>query len=174
MVLDCLGHRDIDLTRWEDYSGHPSILDTTFRLVGVPNFYISISGCPKLLPNFSSFRGTDMRTIQILNSVALLVPGALSTNAEDSGAEVDRGYENVIEEIVVTGKRRCGSWPIDHLHIRDCEFAELIKEVLPKAPPGLRAWNTSPRPYQAYNQKRVLPRHDARAGQVLLSQSRER
>jgi len=77
-------------------------------------------------------READMRTIHILKAVALLVLGALSANAEDSGTEVDRGYENVIEEIVVTGKRRCGSWPIDHLRIRDCEFAELIEEILPK------------------------------------------
>ena len=32
-----------------------------------------------------------------------------------------------IEEIVVKSPLRCGSWPVDHVGVVDCEFAELTK-----------------------------------------------
>ncbi|MCZ6642677.1 MAG: hypothetical protein O7F71_13950 [Gammaproteobacteria bacterium] len=38
----------------------------------------------------------------------------------------------VVEEVVVKGVSRCGSWPIRHQRLRGCEYAELRKEDLSK------------------------------------------
>ncbi len=36
-----------------------------------------------------------------------------------------------IDEIVVVGTNRCGSWPIEHYGLKGCEYVELRKEDLP-------------------------------------------
>ena len=70
-----------------------------------------------------------LRAMQILRSIALLAFCASSASA----AETDAGAipsEEVIEEIVVKGVNRCGSWPIQHQRLIGCEYVELNKKDL--------------------------------------------
>lgn len=70
-----------------------------------------------------------LRAMQILRSIALLAFCASSASA----AETDTGAipsEEVIEEVVVKGVNRCGTWPIQHERLIGCEYVELSKEDL--------------------------------------------
>ncbi len=71
-----------------------------------------------------------MRTMQIRTSIALLIcaSSAVAQETDTRGAH----WNEVIDEVVVVGVGHCGSWPIEHIRLRDCEFAELEKEELPK------------------------------------------
>ena len=71
-----------------------------------------------------------MRTMQILSSIALLI---CASSAVAQETDIRGVYPNeVIDEIVIVGAIRCGSWPIKHQRVRGCEFAELKKENRPK------------------------------------------
>jgi len=52
-------------------------------------------------------------------------------NAQDRDTRVILPAENS-NELIVLGAGRCGSWPIGHRELENCEFAELEKDDLPK------------------------------------------
>ncbi len=70
-----------------------------------------------------------MRTMQILSSIASLIC-ASSTVAQETDIRGAYPTED-IDEIVVVGVNRCGSWPIEHYRLKGCEYVELRKEDLP-------------------------------------------
>ena len=70
-----------------------------------------------------------LRALQILRSIALLAFCASSANAAQTDARAIHP-EEVIEEIVIKGVHRCGSWPIQHRGLIGCEYAELEKKYL--------------------------------------------
>ncbi len=70
-----------------------------------------------------------MRTMPILQSIALLTSYTSIAHAQEDNTRGTQPDE-VIEEVVVVGPSRCGSWPIEHESLRGCEFAELKKEDL--------------------------------------------
>lgn len=71
-----------------------------------------------------------MRTMPILPYIALLTLYTSIAHAQESNT---RGIDpdEVVEELVVVGVGRCGSWPIQHQSLKGCEFAELEKKNLP-------------------------------------------
>ena len=72
-----------------------------------------------------------MRTMLILLLIALFTFYISIAHAEESDTHaIDRN--EAIEELVVVGIGRCGSWPIPHQSLKGCEFAELDKDDLPK------------------------------------------
>jgi hypothetical protein len=78
-----------------------------------------------------SLRGSVMRTMLILLFIALLTFYTSIAHAQENNTRGIHSNE-VIDEVVVVGPSRCGSWPIEHQSLRGCEFAELKKEDLPK------------------------------------------
>ncbi|MCH7822737.1 MAG: hypothetical protein IIA07_12020 [Proteobacteria bacterium] len=71
-----------------------------------------------------------MRTMLILLLIALLTFYTSIAHAEESDTRGIDPHE-VIEELIVMGVSRCGSWPIAHQSLRGCEFAELERKNLP-------------------------------------------
>ena len=71
-----------------------------------------------------------MGAIQTGMCVALFACAAWA-NAQEPHANVIPPA-GVVEEVVVKGVSRCGSWPIRHQRLRGCEYAELRKEDLSK------------------------------------------
>ena len=76
-------------------------------------------------------REPDMRTRKILTTIVLAAFCASDAVAAQTDARGEYPNE-VIEEVVVVGESRCGTWPIEHQRLRGCEFAELKKEILPR------------------------------------------
>jgi hypothetical protein len=70
-----------------------------------------------------------MRIIQILSSIA----GSICISSIVAQETDIRGIHSNddIDEIVVVGVKRCGSWPIEHYRFKGCEYVELRKEELP-------------------------------------------
>ena len=62
-------------------------------------------------------------TIPLLICALSIGAQEINTNGSYSGEDID--------EIVVVGVRRCGSWPIEHYRFKGCEYVELRKEELP-------------------------------------------
>ncbi len=71
-----------------------------------------------------------MQAMHILRSLALLTFCVSSASAREIDSHTIRA-EEVIEEVVATSPYRCGSWLIEHLRIKGCEYAELKKDALP-------------------------------------------
>jgi len=67
--------------------------------------------------------------MQILSSIALLAFCASSASAAETDTLAIHPDE-VIEEVVVKGVNRCGTWPIQHERLIGCEYVELSKEDL--------------------------------------------
>jgi len=67
--------------------------------------------------------------MQILRFIALLSFCTCSASALEADTD-DLHNNEVIEEIVVKGVNRCGSWPIQHKRVRGCEYAVLKTEDL--------------------------------------------
>ena len=72
-----------------------------------------------------------MRTMLILLLIALFTFYISIVHAEESDTHAIDANE-VIEELVVIGVGRCGTWPIAHQSLKGCEFAELEMDDLPK------------------------------------------
>lgn len=70
-----------------------------------------------------------MRPMLILLFIALLTLDTSIAHGEQSNTREISPIE-VVEEVVVVGIGRCGSWPIAHQNLKGCEFAELEKENL--------------------------------------------
>jgi hypothetical protein len=70
-----------------------------------------------------------MRTLRILCSIALLICASSTVALE---TDIRGAYSNEdIDEVVAVGTNRCGSWPIEHYRLQNCEYVELRKEDLP-------------------------------------------
>jgi len=70
-----------------------------------------------------------MRAVQLLKFIALLSFCTASASALEAEPDTPDNNE-VIEDVVVKGVNRCGSWPIQHERLRGCEYAVLKKEQL--------------------------------------------
>lgn len=73
-----------------------------------------------------------LRPLHILKSVALLTFCTSSAIAAQTDADVIHPGE-VIEEIVIQGVHRCGSWPIEHRGLTGCAYEVLTDENLATA-----------------------------------------
>ena len=70
-----------------------------------------------------------MQPMHMLSSIALLV---YASSAVAQETDIRWAYpQEDIDEIVVVGVSRCGSWPIEHYRLIGCEYMELTKEDLP-------------------------------------------
>jgi len=66
--------------------------------------------------------------MRILSSIVALTCSP-STVAQET--DIHKAYPNEdIDEIVVVGVNRCGSWPVEHYRLKGCEYVELRKEDL--------------------------------------------